>query len=237
MTATSTHCDLILALDLPDRDAAMRFLDPLIGEIRWVKIGLQLFVAYGPELVKEVAERGFQVFLDLKFHDIPNTVASAVSSLASLPIGLLTLHASGGPEMMQRAAEAARNALPDTRLLAITVLTSMDQASLAACGVDSSPEEQVLRLARLALESNVSGFVASPLELPALRNTFGNNPVIVTPGIRTDSDDRTDDQKRTLNAAKARALGSSFVVVGRPILKAADPVKAARNILAELGHN
>ncbi len=226
-------CDLILALDVPDERAATATLDRLEGVVGWVKIGLQLFTRHGPGLVERVAARGHRVFLDLKLHDIPNTVASAVESLAALPIDLLTIHAGGGAEMM-RAAEAvrARNR-PGMTLLAVTVLTSIDSPALNATGVPGDAADQVLRLARLAREAGVGGLVCSPLELPLLRRELGPGPVIVTPGIRPVGTS-PDEQKRVLTPAGAARSGASFIVVGRPILQAADPAAAARAVLAEL---
>lgn len=226
-------CDLILALDLPDEEQALQMLDRIGGELHWVKIGLQLFTRYGPRMVEQVAERGYKVFLDLKLHDIPNTVASAVTSLAHLPIDLLTLHTCGGSEMM-RAAEAARaKQRPSMTLLGVTVLTSMDGAALAEVGVSGSPADQVVRLARLASQSGVGGLVCSPLELPVLRSELGPNPIIVTPGVRPKGAD-ANDQKRIMTPADAAHAGASYIVVGRPIYKADDPAAATRAIIEEL---
>lgn len=226
-------CDLILALDVPDEAEAIRLLQRLGGEVRWVKIGLQLFTRHGPGLVERVAALGYRVFLDLKLHDIPNTVASAVTSLASLPIDLLTIHTCGGPEMM-RAAQAARDAgRPSMTILGVTVLTSMDTAALNEVGVPGEPADQVLRLGRLARASGIGGLVCSPLELPVLRRELGPDITLVTPGVRP-SGAAADEQKRVLTPAEAARAGASFIVVGRPILKAADPAAAARAVLAEL---
>lgn len=227
-------CDLILALDVPDKAVAQPVLDAVAGRLRWVKIGLQLFLRHGPALVEEVASQGFTVFLDLKLHDIPNTVASALHSLADLPVGLLTLHAGGGHDMLQRAAEAAAKALPQTRLLGVTVLTSFDAAGLKAVGVADTPAGQVERLAALGLGAGLHGLVCSPLELPALRARFGEGPILVTPGVRP-REAAADDQKRVLTPAEARAAGSTGIVVGRPILQATDPGEAVARILRELG--
>lgn len=227
--------DLILALDVPDREQAFAMLDRVGDSLRWVKVGLQLFLRYGPDFVDQVAGRGYKVFLDLKLHDIPNTVSSAIGSLQGRPVDLLTIHAVGGAEMAAAAAQAAQKALPGASVLAVTVLTSMDQAGLNACGISGSVEEQVLRLGRLTLENGVGGLVCSPQELPLLRRELGETPLLVTPGVRP-ADAEAGDQKRIMTPAQARAGGSSHIVVGRPILKAADPAAAARAILAELGH-
>jgi orotidine-5'-phosphate decarboxylase len=228
-------CDLILALDVPTRADAAPILRSLRGSLRWVKIGLQMFTACGPDCVREVADHGFQVFLDLKLHDIPHTVAKAVESLAPLPIGMLTLHTGGGREMMVAARAAQQQAKPDLLLLGVTVLTSMDAAALAEIGVATAPEAQVARLARLATEAGLRGLVCSPLEVQLLRTQLPANVQLITPGIRPASEAGSDDQKRTLTPAEAARVGANYIVVGRPILKAKDPAAAARAILEELG--
>ncbi|MFP4156252.1 MAG: orotidine-5'-phosphate decarboxylase [Opitutales bacterium] len=230
---SSGSCELILALDLETRGDAFALLDQLGDSLDWVKVGLQLFTAYGPDFVCEIADRGYHVFLDLKLHDIPNTVAKAVQSIAALPVDLLTLHASGGPEMVEWAAQAAREHAPELRLLAVTVLTSMNQEQLRALNVSTNPEEQVLHLADLSLQAGAAGLVCSPLELAALRSRFGAAPTIVTPGIRPVGSQR-NEQKRIMTPSEAAAAGSSYIVVGRPILQADDPAAAARAIRAEL---
>lgn len=227
-------CDLILALDVPTREDAAPLLRQLRGHLRWVKIGLQMFTAYGPNYVREVAGMGFQVFLDLKLHDIPNTVGKAVESLGPLPIGMLTLHTAGGAEMMRAAAAAQQKTNPDLLLLGVTVLTSMDGAGLAEIGVNAAPDQQVARLGRLAADAGLRGLVCSPLEVSLLRAQLPSGMQLVTPGIRPASEAGSDDQKRVMTPADAARAGSSYIVVGRPILKAADPVAAARGILAEL---
>lgn len=226
--------ELILALDVPDRAAADTMLDRVGPDLKWVKLGLQLFVKEGPALLDDVAERGYRIFLDLKLHDIPNTVASAIKSLKDQPIGLLTIHGSGGREMIRYAAEAAREALPEATVLAVTVLTSMNRAALAEIGVDAETDEQVLRLARLSLEAGAGGLVCSPQELRLLRQELGPKAVLVTPGIRPSGAD-LNDQQRVMTPTEAAQLGSSYIVVGRPILKADDPAAAVKAIQAELG--
>ena len=225
-------CDLILALDVPTREAAAPLLRQLQGSIRWVKIGLQLFTAYGPDYVRAVAGEGYRVFLDLKLHDIPHTVARAIDSLNPLPIGMLTIHASGGRAMMTAAQTQAR---PDLLLLGVTVLTSMDASALGETGVPSAPEAQVERLARLAVNAGLRGLVCSPLEVTLVRSRLGPEVQLVTPGIRPASETGDDDQKRVLAPADAARAGSSYIVVGRPILQAKDPAAAARALLADLG--
>ncbi len=228
-------CDLILALDVPTREAAAPILRQLRGQLRWVKIGLQLFTTYGPNYVREVAGMGFNVFLDLKLHDIPNTVAKAVESLAPLPIQMLTLHTAGGSEMMRAALAAQQKHNPKLLLLGVTVLTSMDSAGLQEIGVTSPSPEQVARLGKLAADSGLRGLVCSPLEVELLRARLPADMQLITPGIRPASEAGSDDQKRVMTPGDAARAGSTFIVVGRPILQAADPAAAARVILAELG--
>jgi orotidine-5'-phosphate decarboxylase len=223
-------CDLILALDVPTRQEAAPLLRQLRGELRWVKIGLQMFTAYGPDYVKAVADEGFNIFLDLKLHDIPNTVAKAVESLAPLPIGMLTLHTSGGREMMSYARQAQLASKPDLLLLGVTVLTSMDAPGLLELGVGVSPEAQVSRLGQLASDAGLTGLVCSPLEVGLLRKQLPAGIQLVTPGIRPAGEAGGDDQKRIMTPADAARAGSSYIVVGRPILKAKDPVAATRAI-------
>lgn len=225
--------ELILAVDLDDKDAAKKILAPLSGELSWIKLGLQMFLKYGPTVVDEFADLGFKVFLDLKLHDIPNTVASAIKSLRGRNCGMLTIHTLGGSEMMRRALETAADALPKARLLGVTVLTSMDSAQLGGIGIARSPMEQVEILAKLAVGAGMRGLVCSPLELPRLREFLGKEIALVTPGIRPASAS-LDDQNRVMTPADAARAGASFIVVGRPILKAQDPVAATRAICEEL---
>ncbi|MBP6508400.1 MAG: orotidine-5'-phosphate decarboxylase [Opitutaceae bacterium] len=227
-------CELILALDVPTREAAAPMLRQLRGSLRWVKIGLQMFTAHGPDYVRAVADEGFNIFLDLKLHDIPNTVAKAVESLAVLPIGMLTLHAAGGREMLRYALQAQQQSKPDLLLLGVTVLTSMDATGLGEIGVGGAAEAQVTRLGRLAIAAGLNGLVCSPLEVPLLRTQLPASVKLVTPGIRPAGESGGDDQKRVMTPAEAARAGSSYIVVGRPILKAPDPAAAARVILAEL---
>jgi orotidine-5'-phosphate decarboxylase len=227
-------CDLILALDVPTREAAAPILRQLRGQLRWVKIGLQMFTAYGPNYVREVAGMGFNIFLDLKLHDIPNTVAKSVESLGPLPIQMLTLHTAGGGEMMRAAKAAQQKTNPNLLLLGVTVLTSMDDAGLKEIGVASVSADQVARLGKLAADSGLRGLVCSPLEVGLLRKQLPADMQLVTPGIRPASEAGSDDQKRIMTPADAARAGSSYIVVGRPILQAADPAAAARAILTEL---
>jgi orotidine-5'-phosphate decarboxylase len=207
-------------------------VDRLEGSCRWFKVGLELYLAAGNGLIHTLKQRGFDVFLDLKLHDIPNTVAGAVRTVSETGASLLTIHAGGGATMMAAAAEAAqRPGAP--RLLAVSVLTSMDAAELAGVGVSATAEEQVLRLALLARDSGITGLVSSAAEVALLRKSLGNQVMLVTPGIRS-AGDAVGDQKRVATAGEAVRSGSSMLVVGRPITKATDPGAAARAILAEI---
>jgi orotidine-5'-phosphate decarboxylase len=199
-----------------------------------VKVGFELFVAAGPGLVEDLQARGFRVFLDLKFHDIPNTVAGACRAAARLGVWIVNVHASGGLEMMRAALDAVREIRPETRLIAVTVLTSSDAETLRGIGIDRSPEQQVLRLADLAVsEAGLDGLVCSPLEASVLRSRLGGTPWLVTPGIRPGGGGG-DDQKRVMTASAAFQAGASHIVVGRPITQASDPAAAVAAILAEI---
>jgi orotidine-5'-phosphate decarboxylase len=226
-------CELILVLDAPSPREVKPALQRLAGTVTWVKVGLEMFTACGPDCVREIAGLGFKVFLDLKLHDIPNTVAKSVESVAKLPIGMLTIHTGGGREMMAWAAQAQQQHAPHLRLLGVTVLTSMGAKDLNEVGVAAAPEAQVLRLGKLAVESGLRGLVCSPLELAPLRAALPADVALVTPGIRP-REAGLDDQTRVMTPGEAARAGSSFIVVGRPIWKAPDPVIAARAITAEL---
>ncbi len=225
--------EVILALDVPSRDEAFSVLDRIGPDLKWVKIGLQLFTRYGPALVEEVAAKGYSVFLDLKLHDIPNTVARAIQSLGNLPIQLLTVHASGGPEMLRQAEQACREQTSGLRLLAVTVLTSLDDHEMRAIGFDRTPREQVRRLARMAAENGIKGFVCSPLETAMLRQELGNEALLVTPGVRPGGTE-TDEQKRVTSPADAGRAGANYIVVGRPLLRASRPAEVLAAIQEEL---
>jgi orotidine-5'-phosphate decarboxylase len=224
---------LIVALDVPSAAAAIGLVNQLEPSCHWFKVGLELFVAAGPAILEPLAERGHSVFLDLKFHDIPNTVAGAVRSAAGLGVRMINVHASGGPAMLA-AAKAALEGLPDPpQLLAVTVLTSMDQAQANAAGLDRTPGEQVELLARMCLEAGIRGFVCSPEEVARLRAMTGPEGVLVTPGIRP-AGREVGDQKRIATPAEALRRGASYLVLGRPITQAADPHAAAEAILEEM---
>ncbi len=225
---------LIAALDVEDRAQADALVARLGGAAGWLKIGLELFIAAGPELVRDYAAAGRRIMLDLKLHDIPATVERAVARAGGLGAELLTIHAGGGRAMIGAAAAAARAAGPRRpRILAVTVLTSLDQRDLAEVGAAGSLEELVVRRARLAAEAGADGVVASPQEAARLRAELPPDFLIVTPGVRP-AGAAAGDQKRVLSAGEARAAGADLVVVGRPIRDAADPAAAARAIAAEL---
>lgn len=227
---------LIVALDFPDAAAAIELVDRLAGAVSWFKVGLELYLASGDTVVRELKQRGYSVFLDLKLHDIPNTVAGAVRSVARLKPDLLTVHAAGGRAMLTAAADAAHS-LPDPmRLLAVTVLTSIDSPALLETGVSAPPAEQVLRLARLASACGIHGMVCSPEEASTLHSALPD-ALLVTPGIRP-AGAAVGDQRRVATPDAALAAGAGMLVVGRPITAAADPRAAAKAILAEMaGHD
>jgi orotidine-5'-phosphate decarboxylase len=224
---------LIVALDVPTAAAAISLVNQLEGSCRWFKVGLELYVAAGPEVLKPILARGHKVFLDLKLYDIPNTVAGAVRSAAALGVQMLTLHAGGGPAMLSAAKKALEGVENPPQLLAVTVLTSMDEAQIAAVGVGGSPAEQVELLAKMGISAGMNGFVCSPEEVERLRRLTGPGGVLVIPGIRP-AGAETGDQKRIATPTAALHKGASHLVVGRPITQAADPADAAETILREM---
>lgn len=218
---------IIVAVDVSSSVEACKLMDAL-GEAPWAyKIGLQLFVREGPAIVAEAKRRGTRVFLDLKFHDIPNTVREAVRSAVSLGADLLTVHLSGGPEMLRAAVEGAKGS--SCLVLGVSVLTSSDVSTLQAIGISVSVEQQVLRLGHLAVQSGLGGIVASPLEIEPLREEFGDRLKIVTPGVRP-AGVAQDDQKRVMTPGEAIAAGAYALVVGRPVTAASDPAAALRDL-------
>jgi orotidine-5'-phosphate decarboxylase len=232
---TSEHGPrLIVALDFPDGRSAEVLATRLDPANCAVKVGYELYVAAGPGLVERLQDLGFHVFLDLKFHDIPNTVAGACRAAARLGVWMMNVHASGGLEMMRAGLEAVREVRPQTRLIAVTVLTSSDADTLRGIGIDRGPAEQVELLAELAiLHAGLDGLVCSALEAPMLRRRLGDGPWLVTPGIRPGGGGG-DDQKRVTTPAEAFRAGASHIVVGRPITGAADPAAAAGAVLAAM---
>ncbi len=227
------NCDVVLALDVESREAARETLDRIGPELKWVKIGLQLFTRYGPDFVDEIAELGYSLFLDLKLHDIPNTVAGAVQSISTLPVQLLTVHALGGPAMLEAAERARADRAPNLRLLAVTVLTSMDADQLKAAGIDRDPLDLTRELARMANRCGIDGFVCSPRETAALREDLGADAFLVTPGVRP-AGSSADEQKRVTTPAEAAAAGANLIVVGRPLLRAERPAEVLAAIRNEL---
>lgn len=230
MTANPIFC----ALDTPELSRAERLTRALAGAVGGVKVGLEFFTAQGREGVRAITALGLPVFLDLKFHDIPNTVAQATAAAAELGVDMLTVHASGGGAMLTAATHAARDARKRPRILAVTVLTSLAESDLADIGVGGTPVDQVRRLAALAHKANCDGVVCSPNEVEVLRADRGRNFLLVVPGIRPAGAD-AGDQKRTGTPAETMQRGASYLVVGRPITTAADPRFAALAIAAEAG--
>ena len=220
---------LIAAIDTPGRADADALVDRLAGVPSWLKIGLELFCAEGPQIVADYVARGCRVMLDLKLHDIPETVARATARIATLGAGLLTVHASGGRAMLEAAVRSAG----DAHVLAVTVLTSLDEADLAQVGAQGPIGELVVTRARLAIAAGCAGVVTSPHEIAAVRAIAPPGFLIVTPGVRA-ADDARGDQKRVLTAREARAAGADLVVVGRPLRNARDPAAAAQALVAEL---
>jgi len=228
----TTSSPVFCAIDRPDLDGALGLCRSLAGAIGGLKLGLEFVGANGPDGVLRVGEIGLPIFLDVKLHDIPNTVAGAVRSASRLGIAMLTVHAAGGAAMLRAAADAARESAPAPAILAVTVLTSLGEEDLRATGVNGGMEDQVLRLADLALWAGCDGLVCSPREIVPLRERFGPDPLLVVPGIRPGNE--VQDQKRTLGPGAAIALGANLLVVGRPITAAAEPRAAALAIDAEI---
>jgi len=229
---------LIVALDVDSKEKALRIVDELKEEVGIFKIGSELFTACGPKIVEDICKKGSKVFLDLKFHDIPNTVAKAAVSATRLGVFMFNLHSLGGYDMMARSALAARAEadklkIEQPKILAVTVLTSMDENSLKKVGVDDNMKNQVLRLAVLAKGASLDGVVASPQEASMIRERLGKDFLIVTPGVRP-SWAAAGDQKRIATPKEAIESGADYIVVGRPIIEADDPVEAAKRIIKEI---
>ncbi len=224
---------LIVALDVNDIGEAKDLVKKLYPDVGIFKVGLQAFINFGPELIKDINKMGAEVFLDLKLHDIPNTVANAIEAISKLDVAMLTIHASGGLEMMKKAAEAANANKRSPKVLAVTVLTSINEKDLMDLGVSKSTDEQIATLAKLALSAGCNGVVCSPKEASLVRETCGEGFLIVTPGIRPRGKD-TNDQKRVATPKQAVLDGADYIVVGRPITEAKDPTEAARDIIKEI---
>lgn len=231
---------LIFALDAEGYEQALAWIELLSGHVGMFKVGKELFTSAGPEIVKALKERGQKVFLDLKYHDIPNTVAKAAQAAVKLGVDMFNIHASGGSKMIRETVLAAHNCAdqagkrkPD--ILAVTVLTSLDDHDLAEIGFSKTAAELVCDLARIALDAGVKGVVASPRDIQMLRKKLGDNFLIVTPGIRASGiQGKADDQKRTLSAYEAVKAGADYIVVGRPISAAGKPLDACRQITQEI---
>ncbi len=224
---------IFCAVDRPDLEGAVDLARALAGDVGGLKLGLEFFTAQGPAGVRAVAECGLPIVLDLKLHDIPNTVAGAVRAAAALGASFLTLHASGGPAMLEAAAEAAAAMSSPLQLLAVTVLTSLDRDDLACIGIRADPLDEALLLAGLAVKHGVDGIVCSAHEIEPLRDALGLDVLIAVPGLRPEGTE-TADQKRVMTPGQALAAGADMLVIGRPITAAPDPALAARAILAGL---
>lgn len=224
---------IIVALDFASAQQALDFARPLQPEMCRLKVGKELFTLAGPELVRDLTGRGFDVFLDLKFHDIPNTVAQACKAAAALGVWMLNVHALGGRTMMQAARDGLESVARRPLLIAVTILTSMAREDLQEIGLAGEPEENVLRLADLARQAGLDGVVCSSREVAALRASLGRNFRLVTPGIRP-AGSETGDQKRIMTPAEAIQAGSDYLVIGRPITRAEDPVQVLTRLNEEL---
>lgn len=233
-SVVSPASPVIIALDYPRARDALSLVEKLAPADCRLKIGKELFTAEGPGIVRAVQDRGFEVFLDLKFHDIPNTTAAAVVTAADLGVWMVNVHASGGRRMMTAAAEKLQQGGYSTRLIAVTVLTSMEQSDLADIGLDVEPLLQVQRLARLSAECGLDGVVCSAQEAKILRDNMGQDFLLVTPGIRP-AESEAGDQRRIMTPEQAKAAGVSYLVIGRPVTQADDPAAALRAINQSLG--
>jgi orotidine-5'-phosphate decarboxylase len=229
----TTSSPVFCALDRPDLDGALALGRSLVGAVGGLKIGLEFVTANGPDGVRRVVDLGLPVFLDVKFHDIPNTVAGAVRQAAGLGVAMLTLHISGGPAMLRAALDAARESDRCPQLLGVTVLTSIDEADLAEQGLSDKVADHVLRLGEIAWNAGLDGLVCAPQEIVLLRERFEDKVRIVVPGIRP-AGSAGGDQKRTLTPAETVARGADILVIGRPITRAPDPRAAALAIAAEI---
>jgi len=222
---------IIVAIDSPDLDSALTLIRPLAAEGCVFKVGLQLFTAVGPEIIRRIQDLGAKVFLDLKFHDIPNTAKAAVRSAVALGVDMTTIHLAGGPAMVSEAVQAAENT--KTLVLGVTVLTSMDDASLDLIGIPRPAADLVVHLAEMGTHCNLRGVVASPQEITPLREEFGHSLTIVTPGVRPEGSDK-GDQRRVMTPGEAVRCGADYLVIGRPITAAPSPHDAFLQIAAEI---
>jgi orotidine-5'-phosphate decarboxylase len=230
---------LIFALDAAGYEEALSWIELLSGHVGMFKVGKELFTSVGPKIVESIKQRGGRVFLDLKFHDIPNTVAHAAEAAVGLNVDMFNIHAAGGSRMIRETvdavdASAEKHGISRPVVLAVTVLTSLNNSDLAEIGFETTTNDLVLRLAKMAQKSGASGVVASPQDIVTLRRNLGEDFVIVTPGIRSAAQPANDDQKRTLSALEAIQTGADYIVVGRPIRQAKDPLEACRRIIQEI---
>ncbi len=223
---------VVIALDFKDKASTLHLVNQLQSDLCRLKVGKELFVRCGPDLVKELIDMDFDVFLDLKFHDIPNTVAAACQAAADLGVWMVNVHASGGRKMMQAAREAIAASSHQPLLIGVTVLTSLSREDIAETGLDIEPQQQVLRLAKLAKDSGLDGVVCSPLEAALLKQQVAEDFCLVTPGVRPAGSD-IGDQQRIMTPAKALQAGSDYLVIGRPITASSDPLKSLQAIIAE----
>lgn len=222
---------IIVALDVPNSQEARQLVGELKDVVSWVKVGLQLFVSEGPQIVRDLKAQGFKVFLDLKFHDIPNTTREAIRSAVSLGVDMTTIHLGGGAAMVRAAVDAASGS--STQILGVTVLTSFDEAELKRVGVETPVAGQVERLVSLAMDSGLRGIVCSPLEIEMIRQIHGDKPILVTPGVRP-AGAALGDQSRVMTPADAIRQGANYLVIGRPITAASSPREAAQAIAGEI---
>lgn len=229
-----TDPKIIVALDFPQASAALEFAQRVEPSLCRLKVGKELFTSAGPQLVEQLQQRGFEVFLDLKFHDIPNTTAQACKAAAALGVWMVNVHAMGGKRMMEAAREALANVEHRPKLIAVTVLTSMAQEDLHGIGINASPAHMVMLLAKLVRDSGLDGVVCSALEVSSLRLQYEKEFCLVTPGIRP-ANAAVNDQSRIMTPRAALDAGSSYLVIGRPITQAPDPLQALQDILRETG--
>jgi len=230
---SNSDSPIIVALDFPDKAAALNLVEKLDPSRCRLKVGKEMFTRLGPDFVEGLAGKGFDVFLDLKFHDIPNTVAAACSAACDPGVWMMNVHASGGRRMMEAAREAIEKSSQSTLLMAVTILTSLSEEDIKEVGYMGTPAENVMRLATLASQSGMDGVVCSPKEVTALRESLGNDFALVTPGIRP-AGSAADDQRRTLTPAEAIAAGSSYLVIGRQITQADNPMSVVLTIKSEI---
>ncbi|MEA2013648.1 MAG: orotidine-5'-phosphate decarboxylase [Verrucomicrobiota bacterium] len=225
--------ELIVALDADKLEVAEKIVEAAGDNVKWYKVGKQLFTLYGPKTIEMLKNKGKKVFLDLKFHDIPNTVGGAIQSAGAIGADMVNIHASGGSAMMKAAADSAKSLNKDMILIAVTVLTSIDDATMKTMGFSCSPGELALSLAKLAKANNIAGVVASAWEIKTIKEVCGKDFLLIVPGIRP-AGSAKDDQKRVMTPRQASEAGADYIVVGRPVTQADNPAEAAKKILEEL---